>query len=71
LAQCFQEGYEAHVVFVIQMNNVRYFTPNNKTHPEFGAALIAAQKAGVKVSAMDCMVTENSLSIGDPVPVKL
>lgn len=71
LTQCVGEGYEAHVVFVIQMKNVRYFTPNNKTHPEFGAALIAAQKAGVKIAAMDCMVTENSLYIGDPVPVQL
>ena len=71
LTQCIGEGFEAYVVFVVQMKNVRFFTPNNKTHPEFGAALISAQKTGVKVAAMDCAVTENSLYIGDPVPVKL
>jgi sugar fermentation stimulation protein A len=71
LAQCVGEGYEAHVVFVIQMKDVWYFTPNTKTHSEFGAALVAAQKAGVKIAAMDCMVTKDGLCIGDPVPVQL
>jgi len=71
LVQCVGEGFEAHVVFVVQMKDVLYFTPNNKTHPEFGAALVTAQKAGVRVAAPDCTVTENSLYIGDPVPVKL
>jgi DNA-binding sugar fermentation-stimulating protein len=33
--------------------------------------LAAAQKAGVKVAALDCAVTENSLTIGNPVAVKL
>lgn len=71
LAQCVQAGYEAQVVFIIQMKDVRYFTPNNQTHPGFGAALSAAHHAGVKVVALDCIVTENSMSVGDPVPVKL
>jgi len=71
LVQCVQEGYEAQVVFVIQMSDVRYFTPNNKTHAAFGEALIAAKKTGVKVVALDCMVTENSLNVGNPVEVKL
>ncbi|MCL1977006.1 MAG: DNA/RNA nuclease SfsA [Candidatus Bathyarchaeota archaeon] len=71
LAMCVREGYEAMVVFVIQMNNVCYFTPNNKTHPAFGEALVAAEKTGVRIIALDCMVTENSLTIGDSVPVIL
>jgi sugar fermentation stimulation protein A len=71
LAMCIVEGYEAVVVFVIQMSNVRYFTPNNKTHPAFGEALVAAEKAGVKIVAVDCVVTKNSLTINSSVPVKL
>ena len=71
LAQCVQEGYEAQVVFVVQMSDVRYFTPNNKTHPAFGDALVTAEKAGVKVIALDCEVTEDSLTIGNPVSIKL
>jgi sugar fermentation stimulation protein A len=71
LAGCIGEGYEAHIVFVVQMSGVRYFTPNNKTHPAFGNALIAAEKAGVQITALDCSVTENSLAIGKAVPVLL
>jgi sugar fermentation stimulation protein A len=71
LARCINDGYEAHAVFVIQMNDVRYFTPNNKTHPAFGETLIAAEKAGVKIAVLDCAVTENSLTIGTPVPIKI
>ncbi|MCL2135881.1 MAG: DNA/RNA nuclease SfsA [Candidatus Bathyarchaeota archaeon] len=71
LALCIGEGYEAMVVFVIQMSNVHYFTSNNKTHSAFGEALVAAEKAGVKIIAVDCMVTENSLTINNSVPIKL
>ena len=71
LAQCVREGHEAQAVFIIQMSDVRYFTPNNKTHQAFGKALTAAEKAGVKVVVFDCTVTENSLNIGNPVEVKL
>jgi len=71
LIMCTKEGYEAHVVFVIQMNNVHYFTPNNKTHRAFGEALVAAKNAGVNIIALDCRVTKNTLEIGKSVPVKL
>jgi sugar fermentation stimulation protein A len=65
------EGYKAHIVFVIQMEKTRYFTPNNKTHPAFGEALIAAKKAGVNITALNCKVTKNKLEIDKPIPVKL
>ncbi|MDR2719774.1 MAG: DNA/RNA nuclease SfsA [Nitrososphaerota archaeon] len=71
LIMCTKEGYEAHVVFVVQMSNVRYFTPNNKTHPAFGEALFVAKNAGVNIIALDCVVTKNTLEIGNSVPVKL
>ncbi|MDR1732375.1 MAG: DNA/RNA nuclease SfsA [Synergistaceae bacterium] len=71
LIRSLQEGYEAHVVFVIQMKDVRYFTPSVANHPAFCEALAAAKAAGVRITAMDCDVTENSLTIADRVPVKL
>lgn len=52
------EGYEGMVLFVIQMKGVRYFTPNDQTHPAFGSALRHAFSAGVKILAVDCIVTE-------------
>jgi len=59
------------VVFIIQMSGCDYFTPNNKTHTAFGEALIFAEATGVKVVALDCTVTESSLIINMPVPVRL
>jgi sugar fermentation stimulation protein A len=71
LIMCTKEGYEAQVVFVIQMKAVHYFMPNNKTHPAFGEALVVAKKAGVAITAMDCIVTESKIVIDSSVPVKL
>ena len=34
-----RDGYRVFVLFVIQMERVRYFTPNRKTHPEFAEIL--------------------------------
>lgn len=64
-------GYDAGVLFVIQMKPVRYLRPNDETDPQFGSALREAAAAGVKVMAVDCLVTEDSMVIGDWVPVVL
>ena len=71
LEEAAKEGYEAYLIFVIQMKGVRYFTPNRSTHPEFADALVHAASAGVHVFAYDCNVTENSISINEEVPVVL
>ena len=33
------DGYRACVVFLVQMQDVKYFEPNYKTHPEFAEEL--------------------------------
>lgn len=66
-----QAGYEAAVCFVIQMEGVRWFSPNDATHPEFGQALRRAAGAGVDILALDCTVTPGTLTIRQPVPVRL
>ena len=71
LVKAREAGYEAAVCFVIQMENVRWFAPNDETHPEFGQALRRAAQAGVEILAMDCAVTPQSLTMGNPVLVKL
>ena len=69
LAGSIEEGYEAHVVFVIQMKGVYRFEPNDVTHAAFGEALVKAKAIGVKVRAVDCVVTVDSLVIEGDVPV--
>lgn len=71
LKACIEDGYEAYVVFVIQMKGIELFMPNIETHREFAEVLKEAQEAGVRVLAYDCDVTEDSIKISSPVPVKL
>lgn len=71
LVKAHEAGYEAAVCFVIQMEDVRWFAPNDETHPEFGQALRRAAQAGVEILAMDCAVTPQSLTMGKPVPIRL
>lgn len=56
---------------MIQMKEVRYFTPNQKTQPEFAEALKRAKAAGVKILAYDCEVSKDEIRICDPVDVVL
>ena len=71
LIACRQAGYEAAVCFVIQMAGMTAFSPNDATHPEFGAALRDAHRAGVKVLAVECVAAPESLTMTKAVPVRL
>ncbi len=70
LIECVKEGYDAYIIFVIQMKGARYFTPNYDTHPEFGYALKKAYEDGVNVLAYDCKVTESSITLDEPVEIR-
>ncbi|MDE6764126.1 MAG: DNA/RNA nuclease SfsA [Oscillospiraceae bacterium] len=71
LSRCLDEGFETYLLFVIQMKDVRYFTPNDTTHPEFGQALRRAAERGVKLMTYDCNVTPDSIKIRNKVEIKL
>jgi sugar fermentation stimulation protein A len=61
LCNCTKEGYKAYIFFIIQMDDVKYFTPNRKTHSAFADALKNAAENGVGIYALDCKVTEDSI----------
>ena len=65
------EGYETFVVFIIQMDNVSHFEPNDATHPQFGAALREAAKKGVSVIALSCKITPDGIEAVEEVDIKL
>jgi len=71
LCDCVEDGYEAYVVFVVKIDGAKYFTSNDKTHPEFGDALRAAYRKGVEILAYDCVVEADSLIVDEPVGVVL
>lgn len=66
-----EEGYRATVFFVVQMDDVLDFSPNDVTHPAFGEVLRLAASRGVQVAAYSCRVTPEEMTINRPVPVIL
>ncbi len=66
-----REGMEAAVLFVVQMDGVTAFSPNDATDPAFGKALRQAAAAGVEVAALDCLVWPDEVTPGQRVPVVL
>ena len=71
LVRAQQEGYQCCVCFVVQMKGCKVFRPNERTHPEFARALREAAASGVRVLAMDCHVTAESVDIDAEVSVEL
>ena len=63
LIKSVEEGFEARLAFVIQMDGISEVRPNISTHPEFGEALEKAEKAGVKIIYFLCHVEPDSLLI--------
>jgi len=66
-----QNGYAAWIIFIIQMQKVSYFMPNEAMHKTFSDALKAAQKQNVDMAALDCKVTRNSIIIENHIKIKL
>ena len=70
LIRAVEMGYEAYLLFVVQMKGVKQVIPNDKTQPAFGEALRKAGKAGVHIAAVDCIVTPDSLKCDTCLPVR-
>ena len=71
LAGAVKDGYDAYVLFVIQMKGPSCFCPNFRMHREFARALWKAGEEGVTILAYDCVVRENGFSIDQAVKVVL
>ena len=71
LIQCHGEGYETYILFVVQMERARYFTPNRKTHPQFADALSEAKQAGVELLAYMCTICPDEMKMDKPLEIKL
>lgn len=71
LIKSISEGYKAYIIFIVQMKNIKSFSPNIKTHAEFGKVLREAFDSGVNVLCYDCDVGTDYLTFGDDVLVVL
>ena len=63
LVDAAENGYEAYVFFIIQMEKCLYFTPNRETHPAFADTLRIAAEKGVKAIALTCSVRNDELKV--------
>ena len=61
----------AGIVFVVQMEGMKVFVPNDNRHKAFGEALRSAKQSGIEVLAHECKVAPDTLTIGGMVPVDL
>ncbi len=66
-----EEGFESWLIFVAQMEGIHTLTPNDETHPAFGAALQEAAQAGVHILALGCHVEPDGAEITYDIPVSL
>ena len=71
LIEAVKQGDKGAILFVIQMEGIRCFEPNDRTHKAFGDALRTAAKSGVEILAYQCRVDEDQMVLSAQVPVRL
>ncbi|MBR4385085.1 MAG: DNA/RNA nuclease SfsA [Treponema sp.] len=63
--------YECMILIIVQMKGCKFFTPNRETHADFADALKEAKAAGVKIIAVECEVTLDTLLAKDEIEVRV
>lgn len=71
LCRAVGQGFCCGALFVVQMDLNGRFAPNWKTHPDFGLAMLRAQRAGVELLAMDCQVSPDGMELHHTIPICL
>ena len=66
-----KEGYGAGILFLVQLDNVDTFFPNDERDPEFGRALRLARENDVDIMAYNCKVEKNMIEINKKVDIIL
>ena len=65
------DGWEACILFVVQIEGMERFEPNRATDPAFAEALSEAAAAGVRIIAYGCDVAPDSMTLSYGIPVSL
>ena len=64
-------GRGAGVLFLIQIEDVKSFAPNDERDPKFGEALRLAYENGVDIFAYSCKVTQEEITLDKPIDIRL
>lgn len=71
LIEAKRQGFGAGILFLIQLDNVKTFSPNDITDPEFGSALRLAKENNVDIMAYNCKVEKDGIEINKKVDIIL
>lgn len=71
LASAIRQGWRGAVVFVVQREDARAFTPNDEADPAFGKVLRLAHQQGVEIYAYGCHVTRWGIDLAGKLSVVL
>lgn len=71
LIEAKKEGYGAGILFLVQLDNVKTFSPNDERDPEFGRALRLARENGVDIMVYNCKVDINMIEINEKIDIIL
>lgn len=71
LREAVNQGFGAGVLFLIQMEDAKYFTPNTERDPYFSECLEKAADSGVDILAYTCRTREDELTLYKDLEVRL
>jgi len=71
LVKAKNEGYRACILFIVQRDDARTFSPNRETDPEFEEALQQAAKQGVEVYAYRSVFVGDGITLKEEITVEL
>ena len=71
LIEAKKEGCGAGILFLVQLDNVETFSPNDERDPEFGRALRLARENGVDIMVYNCKVDKNMIEINRKIDIIL
>lgn len=69
LSQLTAQGYECWIIFIVQMEGMKYLKPNRDNDPDFAEELERAKTAGVKIAALECAVSDDCMTVTREIPV--
>lgn len=69
LIKAVREGLKGYIFFLIQMDDIKYFTPNFSMDKKFSETLIKASEYGVGIVAYNSLVKQDEIVVGNKVKV--
>ncbi len=71
LLDSLENGFSSYLIFLIQINDIHHFRPNEEMDPKFSKALRTAQEKGLKILAYNSKVTRDSIEIDKKIDIIL